>query len=45
MEGIVAVRRNELTEDLVSFFVWGFFRNPTQAFRDAKDMGIDRERG
>ncbi len=44
VEGIVAVGGNELAEDLVSSFIGSLVRHPAEAFRHAKDVGIDRER-
>ncbi len=45
VEGIIAVRGNELTKNLVGFFIRRFFGDPAEAFRDAKDVGIYWECG
>ncbi len=45
VERIVAVGRNELAENLVSFFIRGVFGNPAEALGHAKDVRIDWERG
>ncbi len=43
MQGILAVGRNELTKDLVSFFIGRVFGDPAESLGHTKDMGIDRE--
>ncbi len=44
VEGIVAVRGNELTKFLVSFFIRSLLRHPAEALGDAKDVSVHRER-
>ncbi len=43
VEGIVVVRGNELTKNLVSFFIRRFLRHPAEALGDAKDVRVHRE--
>ncbi len=45
VKGIISFRGNELTKNLVSFFVCGVFRYPAESLGHAKNMGIDRKRG
>ncbi len=45
VEGIIAVWGNELTEDLVSFFVRCLFRDPAEALGHAKDVGVHEKCG
>jgi hypothetical protein len=43
-DGIVAVRQNEIAENLVSFFTGSFFGHLAEGLGNPKEMRIDRER-
>ncbi len=44
MQAIVQAGRDERGEEIVRLFHGGLFRNPAEAARDAKDVGVDRKR-